>query len=132
MAIYGIGAYYYDEDVSGEFLSKGVACVGWDYSDAPSLHRILKQITVGDLIYIKSHPPDTGLRIKAVGIVVDAEVKKVKNLGMGVKVKWIWQGDEFIGKIDDKYNVRNITLYEEFNPDVQKKVIQLILKRMKP
>lgn len=118
--------------MSSDFLSKGVACVGWDPTDAPSLHRILKQITVGDLIYIKSHPPDAGLRIKAVGIVVDAEVKNVKNLGMGVQVKWIWRGDEFIGKIDDKYNVRNITLYEEFNPDVQKRVIRLILKQMKP
>jgi hypothetical protein len=126
MAIYGIGAYY-DEDVSSEFLSKEVACVGWGSDDAPSLHRLLEHITVGDLIYIKSYPPDAGLSIKAVGIVVDDEVKHVKNLGMGVKVKWIWRGDEFMGKIGDKYHVRLITLYEEFNLDIQKKVIQLLL-----
>ena len=131
MAIYGIGAFY-ENDVSNKFLSKGVACVGWDSDDAPSLHRILKQINVGDLIYIKSHPPDLGLTIKAVGIVVDDEVKPVKGLGTGVGVKWIWRGSKFIGKMDDKYTpVRNITLYEEFNPDVQKKVIELLLKQMK-
>ena len=129
MAIYGIGAYH-GESVSKKFLSQGVACVGWDPNDAPALHRILRGITVGDLIFIKSFPPNKGLSILAVGIVVDDEVRKVKGLGMGVKVDWIWRGNEFIGRKNDKYDsVRGITLYAEFNPDIQKKVMELLLKR---
>ncbi len=126
MAIYGD-----KEDVSPKFISKERACVGWDFKDAPSLHKLLKHIKVGDLIYIKSHPPTEGLIIKAVGIVVDDKVLKDENLGVCLKVEWVWQGYEVIGKLDDKYNIRNITLYEEFNPDIQNKVIELLLKQTK-
>ncbi|MFH1774551.1 MAG: hypothetical protein ABH874_06295 [Methanobacteriota archaeon] len=78
---------------------------GWDYNDAPSLHQLLKHI-------------------KAVGIVVDDKVRSDPSLGACLKVKWVWHGHEAMGKIDDKYNVRNITLYEEVNP--------MLLKQMKP
>jgi hypothetical protein len=46
-------------------------------------------------------------------------------------VNWVWTGEERLGKFDDKYPVRNITLYEEFNPRVQKKVIELFLSSVK-
>ena len=49
------------------------------------------------------------------------------KLGTGIPVKWVWTGEERLGKLDDKYPVRNITLYEEFSPQVQKKVIGLLL-----
>lgn len=70
--------------------------------------------------------------IKAVGIVVDDKARSDPSLGACLKVKWVWHGHEAMGKIDDKYNVRNITLYEEVNPIVQERVIQLLLKQMKP
>jgi len=128
MAIYGIGACYGKEDVSAEFISEGLACVGYDYEDAPSLHKLLKHIKVGDLIYIKAYPPNIGLIIKAVGIVINDEVKTDPNLGRGLKVKYVWKGKEVIGQLKkDPYNVRNITIYEEFNPEVQERVIQLLL-----
>ena len=133
MAIYGIGARYGDKDVSKEFISRGLACVGYEYEDAPSLHKLLNHIKVGDLIYIKSYPPNIGLIIKAVGIVIDDEVKTYRGLERGLKVKYVWKGNEVIGQLkEDPYNVRNITLYEEFNPDVQKKVIQFLLNSNYP
>jgi hypothetical protein len=38
----------------------------------------------------------------------------------------VWKGEEYIGKIDDKYIVHTGSLYEEYNPDVQKKIIDLL------
>lgn len=130
MAIYGIGAYYSDtDDVSADFLKRGFACVGWDYDDAPSLHKILKFIKTGDLIYIKSHPPGKSLFIKAVGIVKNDNILSDKKLGACLPIEWIWEGWEELTE-NDRYNVRNNTLYEEVNPDIQAKVIQLLLSKI--
>ena len=125
MAIYGIGTFY-NTDVSREFISKNKACIGWNYENAPSLHKVLKYIKIGDLMYIKSHPPNEGLIIKAVGIVVDDKMSE-KDLGTCIEVDWVWQGYEVLGRVGDRYNVRNTTIYEEMNPDIQQKVIDLLL-----
>lgn len=133
MTIYGIGAHYSSskKDVTQDFVKNGLACIGYGERRAPGLHRLLKQIKVGDIIYIKSHPPNLGLYIKAVGVVKSDNIVEETNLGKGcIKVRWIWTGEEKIGKIDDKYNVRNITLYEEYNPDVQKKVLDLLFQNL--
>lgn len=132
MAIYGIGALYSPKDVTGEFIKRGMACIGWDDRAAQPLHGILKHIKVGDIIYIKAHPPQVGLIIKAVGIVVSDKVRAVKNLGRGIPVRWVWKeaAMERMGKLDDKYPVRNITLYEEFNSQVQRRIVDLLLSRV--
>ena len=125
VAIYGLGAYYH-EDVTSEFLSNGIACVGWDRTDAPALYNMMVHIKVGDIIYIKSHPIDRGLIIKAVGIVTDGEVISTDLGDACLRVTWIWVGNEELGKIPDKYNVRNNTLYEEHNPTIQRVVVRLL------
>ena len=127
MAIYGIGASYDGKDVSAEFLRDGVACVGWSQTDAPTLHQMLSHVKVGDIIYIKSFPPNIGLIIKAVGVVIGNAVTEHSTLGSAVRVRWEWQGDLRVGKVDDKYPIRGITIYEEHNFDIQSQVIQLLL-----
>ncbi|MCJ7613903.1 hypothetical protein MUO71_03955, partial [Candidatus Bathyarchaeota archaeon] len=109
-----------------EFLSNSIACVGWDSTDAPAMHNMMAHIKVGDIIYLKSHPFDRGLIIKAVGIVTDDKVMSTDFGDACVKVNWIWTGKEEFGKIKDKYNVRNNTLFEEYNPAIQRKVIDLL------
>src|SRR5690242_16823235 len=84
MAIYGIGAFYDGTtDVSPEFLAQGVACVGWSREDAPVFHRLLGHIKVGDIVYIKAHPPGRALIVKGVGIVRDETVRDYGELGHG-------------------------------------------------
>lgn len=131
MAIFGLGAWYGARgDVTETFLSNEVACVGWSYHDAPSLHKIMHHINISDIVYLKSYPANIGLIIKAVGIVVDDEVTSIENVGRAcVKVKWVWEGEELMGKISDKYNVRLNTIYEEYNPIVQKRVIELLTSK---
>ena len=133
MAIYGVGAAYgRNVDVAPSFIAKGIACVGWDEKKSPSLHGMLAHIKTGDLIYIKSHPPQVGLIIKAVGVVISSGPKRFKKLGKGIRVRWTWRGDRRMGKIMDKYAVRNLTLYEEFNPKIQSTVIDLLLQAPQP
>jgi len=127
MAIYGIGASYDNVDVSPKFIKKGLACVGWSGADAQPLHAILKHFKIGDIVYIKAHPPQIGLIIKAVGIVTSDEIQFDKELQTGIRVKWLWTGEKRLGQFDDKYPVRNITLYEEFSRPIQSVVLKLLL-----
>jgi hypothetical protein len=127
MAIFGFGASYgEDGDVSGDFIKHGVACLGYEPDEAPSLHTLLKHIKTGDVVYLKAYPANLGLIIKAVGVVVGNEVVE-HDAGWGVSVRWVWTGDERLGQIKDKYNVRSLTLYEEYNFEIQKKVLGLLL-----
>jgi hypothetical protein len=128
MAIYAFGASYGGKkDVSGDFVQRGIACVGWSPKDAPTLHTILKHIKTGDVIYIKSHPPSIGLIIKAVGVAVDTKVRPYSGLGAGIGVRWVWTGKRQLGQIHGRYPVRNLTLFEEYDYDVQKEIIDLLL-----
>lgn len=128
MAIFGIGAHY-DKDVTQDFLSRGFACVGWNEKDAPPAHAILRQLRTGDIIFIKSWTPQAGLTIKAVGIVMAGRVRNVRSLGSGVPVQWVWSGEVRIGKLNDKWPIRTVTLYEEQHPQVQSRIISLLLEQ---
>lgn len=132
MAIFGIGAYYEGTtDMTEEFVQNGRACIGWEEACAPTLHQMMRQVKVGDLIYIKSFAPRTGLTIKAVGIVISTEIEGSEiELGeICVEVDWAWRGSHLVGRIDDKYNVRSITFYEEFNPEIQNLIIDALRGR---
>jgi hypothetical protein len=129
MAIYGIGAFHDGErDVSNAFIEQGVACLGWDEQQAPALYVALRRLQPGDLVYIKSHPRGR-LIIKAVGVVEDGEVRRYGDLGHGVRVRWGWHGDPVIfdeTPEERRYNVRNISLYEELSPMVRAEVLRLL------
>lgn len=128
MAIFGVGAHY-EEDVSEQFISQDCACVGWSESDAPPAHSILRQLRTGDIIFIKSFTPQGGLTIKGVGVVTEGKVRDIPNLGACVPVRWVWTGQVHVGKLEDKWPVRSVTIYEEHHPVIQARVIGLLLDR---
>ena len=140
MAIFGIGALFDNgKDRTDFFISKEFVCIGHekDKVESESLFSLLAHIRIGDIIYIKSTPVKD-LRINAIGIVTEDKIKKRNDesnepLGQGPKVKWLWTGKpESLGKISDKNNVRRNALYEEFNPVVQKKIIELLPTKLLP
>ena len=130
MAVYGIGAMYGGvEDKAKDFIRNEVACVGFQPQDATAIHAQMSKIKAGDVIFIKSYVPQTGLHIKAVGIVTDPLFRKItNNLGWGVGVRWVSSDRITIGKLDDHSDyVRRGSFYEEFNPDVLRRVIDVLV-----
>lgn len=132
--IFGIGSVYGStEEKLPQFISSGVACVGWPPEEAPGLHQLLSRISVGDIIFVKSYPPSSGLHIKAVGLVTSQEIFNVPHLGFGRSVEWVWSvgGDTAairLGQLNDRYdNMRRGTLYEELGPTAQEKIINILL-----
>ncbi|WP_220027993.1 hypothetical protein [Paenibacillus sp. S02] len=98
--------------------------------DAPALHKMLSKVKIGDFIYIKSLTGQSSkaLIIKAVGIVTDDRVEEHNGLGLGVSMKWIWQGEKKLDLTEQMYknNVFINTLYEEFNRDIQTLILQKV------
>ena len=126
MAIYGIGAYVNSEDVCVKFIKRKIVGVGWDYESAPDLHEFLKSMKVGDIIYIKSAPPGGDVTVKAIGIIIDNELVNDDIVRIGRHVNWVnKQGFVFKpSEIEGKNNVRSNTIYEEFSPNAQKRILK--------
>jgi hypothetical protein len=126
MAIYGIGAYY-DHDVSSDFIKNNLVGVGWEKSSAPELHEYIKSLKVGDIVYIKAAFGGADITVKAIGIITDNVILDLQSsdnlVEIGRNVKWISTKKFIILKPDEKNNVRNNTLYEEFHPIIQDKII---------
>jgi hypothetical protein len=132
MAVYGIGATYNGtEDQSDNFIGNGVACIGWSPGDAPAAHAQMTTVKMGDIIFIKSYAPSAGLHIKAVGIITDNTFRKITDtLGWGVSVRWVPlpNGKIVIGPVEDHSDyMRRGTLYEEFNPSVIRRVLDVLV-----
>ncbi len=135
MAVYGFGAAYGgSDDMTSDFIKASGAFVGWKLDEAPAAHEMLRQIEVGDIVFLKSFPPSIGLIVKAAGIVIETgEDIMAWELGTGVRVNWTFVGARDgghvrLGKINDKADfTRGGTLYREYNPNVQRKIIELVL-----
>ena len=132
MSVWGIGAYY-NEDKASDFISNGVACLGWARKDAQPLHSMLSSIKIGDIIYIKSFVTQKKqLIVKAIGIVTSEACDKPNktNLGCGVCVKWKENFREEVFDVTPEMyrnNVFNNSLYEEFNEDILYFIIKQLL-----
>lgn len=141
MAIYGIGSCFgASEEKLSDFINTGHAFVGWSENDAPAIVQSFKSLKPGDIVYVKSNSPRSGLYIKAVGVVTGREAFKdnINNLGWGRKVRWAWWSKldpnkeglnpVKLGKIHDgATNMRTGTFYEEFGPEIQEKVLDLLI-----
>jgi len=133
MAIYGIGCDYDGKDVGNDFYKKGIACIGWKPKEKPYLYGIMKEIEIGDIIVLKSFPPQKGkqvLRIKAIGIVIDNTIRPVEGLGYCLEVRWLQYDADKITKWEFKEEFdagvqRRTAIYKEYNPDICKRVIEL-------
>ena len=120
MAIYGIGAFQDGHrQVLDDFIQNGIAATNQPAS-AVVVHEFLDRIQTGDLIYAKSFNPTKGLTIKAIGIVTDGTLIYDPNVGKGIRVKWVWHGENVIGHLNDNYPIRTCTIYEELNPELKK------------
>ena len=127
MAIYGIGAYY-DEDVSQDFIKRKIIGCGWSEKDAPEI-SILRSLKVGDIVYLKSFSPSSeDLIIKGIGIIVDdVVIEKSSIVQCGRNVRWFLTEEFRIKKPHEKYNVRNNTIYEEYNLLIQRLILKKII-----
>ena len=136
MAIFGIGASYGDTDMAQNFINDGVVGVGWDETDAPEIKQFLSTLKVGDIVYIKSYPPNSkDFVIKGIGFVEKSKLEddnsrfSESKFSFARYVRWIIKKEISIPKPKEKNNVRLNTMYEEFHPEIQKIILDCIIDR---
>lgn len=131
MAVWGIGANLGGSvDISNDFVNRKIAYLGYKKEDAPVFYEMLKEISLGDIVYIKSLPiGGSNLHIKNVGIVTRELSDVVQYIDGGTKndtlgVKWFdLQMDLYIDECDKKYTARSTSIYREYSSFVIKEIL---------
>jgi hypothetical protein len=130
MAIYGVGAFY-DNDVAPDLIGNNLVGVGWAYQDAADLHQFMRSLKVGDIVYIKAAPPGQNVIVKAIGLIIDDQIRDDANSGglvhCGRNVRWASTTTFTLPPRSGKNNVQNNTLYEEFDPPAQAAIMDRII-----
>lgn len=134
MKIWGIGANLRGNvDISDDFINRNIAYLGYKKEEAPVFYEMLKEIKLGDLVYIQTLPIGAGnLHIKNVGIVtreLSDVVQYVNNDTQNdtLGVKWLdIQMNLDIEKCDKKYTARSTSIYREYSPFVINEIMTCI------
>lgn len=124
MSIYGITAGH-NEAFLKEFLHDGIACASYTSEGPTPGPTVLRQPETEDIIFIKTFTPQTGLRVEAVGVVTSGSISE-SDMGSCVHVKWLWEGEKLIENLDDNCPERGDSVYEEYNPWVQREIMDLL------
>ena len=138
MAVYGIGCTYDDIDVSDNFITNGIVCIGWEEKEMGYFQGLFREIQNGDIIVLKSFDiRKRKLIIKAIGIVEDNEIKphEIRGIkGFRIDVDWIIPYKTEIVEIQlngDGCTQRGTTIYKESNTKYIKEILSLINSSIK-
>ncbi len=118
MAVFGVESLHMV--ARGGFTGHGTVCL-----DDPSFWRAgtFHGVHNGDLIFIKAYTPQTGLDVKAVGMVMS---DFLSSDGCCIPVDWLWAGERHVSDVDDRDALRAKALYEEYNLAVQREILDLL------
>lgn len=137
MAIWGVGAKFdgWDNKLYS-FVNESFWCTGFTQQEKPEIYEMIKNIQIGDIVYVKSLPIKSNImNVRAVGIVTESFKNFNSHNGFGncgneIGVKWlIAESNQPLLKeeITDKYiNGRKTTIFKEYNKDIIKRVINLL------
>lgn len=117
-AVFGIDAHDAEELIRREVLCVNKTCEGI------ALNTFLS-IKAGDIVFIKKFKPQTGLQVKAVGVVLSGYHEETAA-EVCVLVEWLWRGEAYIEEFDEECSRCADLFYEEYNITVQRKIIDLM------
>lgn len=133
MAIWGMGSFFngtdnqFDNFISGKFV-----CMLWKEDDVPEFYEMMKEIQLGDIIYLKSFQRGSNeMHINAVGIVTETFKNKnyhsgYENCGNQIGVEWIDKNPNEVIEVNSIYKQRKTTICKEYDKKVIEKIIKLI------
>ena len=95
------------------------------------LYTMLREVEVGDIIYLKSTYPQKGtgmiLRIKAIGKVVNPNKKYEGKSALGVEyIKDFTTTNLVLREYRGKNSVYRSTFYQEYNPFIVEKILKYL------
>lgn len=118
------------EDHADDFCKYGVAVLGYTKEQKPDYYALMKNMKVGDLIYIKTRfMADKPLKVKAIGIITNAEILPKDALPgkEGVDVRWLKNFVTDPIEIESKPSSNSVrTIFEEKNDEVIREIISYL------
>lgn len=143
MAIYGVGSKWNEKELKGQFFDENKFILGWNEDRAEDLYSFISALKIGDILYIKSNAPGSRkIRVKGIGLVTKNLFSCISSGELGsesykswkslfVKVAWTCK-DAFEIEIPEKIgkltNIRAATIYEEYLPYVQERIVEGLIK----
>lgn len=133
MKIWGIGYKFGGwDDKSRDFTANSEAVIGWDIKNAPDLYLMLREIEIGDIVYLKTCALKKGkgkeLRIAKIGKVINPLKLVDENGKNALGVKWVKEFDSFLpfmlNECKSRNNVYSNTLYREYNPIIIEEILK--------
>lgn len=107
------------------FLDKGIVCYPRSPDGKLNLHSIVSSIKNEDIVFIKHCTPQSGLHIKAVGV-VRSDYPTESDPGVCLPVEWVWRGEKILENLDEAFSLCGNALYEEHDIVVQREITNLL------
>lgn len=124
-AVFGIDAHN-----AKAILNHGVVCVDQSSEKEEGVLNTFRSIKAEDIIFIKSFSPQSGLHVKAAGVVLSG-YPAATDSEVCIPVEWVLRGEKLIEEFDEKCLHCGDLLYEEHNITVQREIIDLMPRRLK-
>lgn len=118
-----------DERHTESALDHGVVCMDKSDPGEAALLGTFRCIATEDVVFIKHYTPQTGLTVKAIGIVLSSFATE-DDRGICIPVEWIWKGEKFLEQLGEEQQHCTEPIYEEFNILVQREIIDLAPDRL--
>ena len=105
--------------------------IGFKEEEKPKYYELFRSIEIGDFIFIKTRfMPTQDLKVKAIGVVVDNQIRTIPELynAKGIKVRWIEDFSDTPRKIqkENEHDGDTRTIYQEMNENVIKQIMNLL------
>lgn len=117
-----------EEHDTRRFFDGRKVCLPYASDGKPDLHSVVAPVKNDDLVFIKHYTPNTGLQIKAIGI-VRSDFPAEGMADACFPVEWVWRGARVLESFDEELHERDDAFYEEHDISVQRQIIDLLPAR---
>ena len=107
------------------FIEQNMVCLPRSAEGKTDLHSLVSAIKHEDIVFIKHCTPESGLHIKAIGV-VQSDFSSDGDAGACLPVDWVWRGEKVIGNFDEMMPFCSNALYEEHDILVQREIIDML------
>lgn len=126
ISIWGFGFYFGKNHCSKEeFIDNNYVTVKYTEEEAPEFIAMMKEIKIGDIVYLKSWGIGNNiLHIHAIGRVTN-EINTDNNR---IRVNWLVKNIYEPVIPNKRYRQRVASIYKEYNKDIPQNIFDLIEK----
>lgn len=108
-----------------EFFEHDMIALDKTRESEARLLNTFRGIQAEDVIFLKDFTPQSGLKVKAVGISLSSFASE-DDLEIRFPVEWIWMGEKFIDQANEELALCGDALYEEHNILVQREILDML------